>query len=94
MSAVLIFAFDPVYELGGCKGVLLVDAEQAARLVAEHKAEMLEEHRHESMRYVTGSAANLEAGEALRALRAARDQVGVDRMQVKHKPGRRPRLQG
>jgi hypothetical protein len=87
MSTVIVFAFDPVDELDGRAGVLVVEDELAGRLIAEHRAERVEEHCTDSLRYVTGSAANLEAAAALRGL------VGVRRVQVKPRPARTARLE-
>ena len=87
MNSVVVFAFDPVDELEGRSGVLVVADDLAERLIAEHRAELLEDHRDEAMRYVVGSAANLEAAAALRGL------VGVRRVQVKPKPARTARLE-
>ena len=89
-ATVVVFAFDPVDELEGRAGVLVVADDLAERLVAEHRAELLEAHRNESMRYVTGSAANLEAAAALRA---SHGLLGVRRVQVKPKSARTPRLE-
>jgi hypothetical protein len=87
MSTVVIFAFDPVDELDGRAGVLVVADELAGRLIAEHRAERVDEYCNDSLRYVTGSAANLEAAAALRGL------VGVRRVQVKPKTARTARLE-
>lgn len=65
---VIVYAYDPVEALGA--GVLVLDAEVGGRLVAEHRAELIETHRHEPMRFVAGSAANLAARDALRAARS------------------------
>lgn len=71
---VVIFAFDPVEELDGGAGLLSVAEELADRLVAESRAERIDGHQNDSLRFVTGSAANLAAGDALRAKRG---HVGV-----------------
>jgi hypothetical protein len=90
MRTVILFAFDPVDELEGRAGVLVVAEDLAVRLLEERRAELLEDHRNKSMRYVTGSAANLEAAAALRS---ARGLVGVRRVQVKPKSARTARLE-
>jgi hypothetical protein len=90
MSSVVIFAFDPVDELEGRSGVIVCAGDLAGRLIAEHRAEDLESHRNESMRYVTGSAANLEAAAALRA---SRGLVAVRRVQVRQRPAKTARLE-
>jgi hypothetical protein len=68
---VFVFAFDPIEELEGREGVLLVRPELAESLIARHHAEDLEAHGKESMRFVAGSPAHAAARDALRAARAA-----------------------
>lgn len=83
MSAVpvIVYAFDPVEELDHARGLLVLSAELAGRLAAEHRVEVVGEHIHASLRFVEGSAAHAAAREALRAARAARTPT----------PGVRPR---
>lgn len=90
MNTVIVFAFEPVDELEGRSGIAVVDAELAALLIAEHRAELMEGHQTESMRYVTGSAAYVGAAAELRA---ARGLAGVRRVQVTPKRARPPRLE-
>jgi len=66
---VIICAFDPVDELEGRSGVLGVEAELGGRLIAEHRAELVETYRSDSMRFVAGSTAFNAARDALRARR-------------------------
>jgi hypothetical protein len=73
-GVVIIFAFDPVDELEGGAGALVADAELGHRLVAEHRAELLDVRGRESNRYVIGSAAHAAARDELRT---ARGRVGV-----------------
>ena len=68
---VIIFAFDPVDELQGRTGALPADAELAGRLIAEHRAELVETYIADSMRYVSGSDSFNAARDALRAARAS-----------------------
>ena len=90
-AVVVVFAFDPVAELAGRSGVLVVSRELAERLICEHRAEDLESHRGESMRYVAGSVANIAAAAALREARDTRGLVSVRRVLPKAKPARRTR---
>lgn len=66
---VLVFAFDPVLELGGQMGILCLPRAQADRLVAEHLLEETAPHVSIPMRYVPGSPAFAAAREALRQAR-------------------------
>lgn len=71
MAGVLIvYAFDPVGELGDALGILVLPAELAARLVAERRVELMREHAGEALRYVSGSLAHEAARQALRMARA------------------------
>ncbi|HXD06917.1 MAG TPA: hypothetical protein VN680_12760 [Burkholderiaceae bacterium] len=70
-GVVIVCAFDPVDELAGQAGVLVVDAELGGRLVAEHRVELATEHPTDSLRFVPGSAAYVKARDALRARRAS-----------------------
>jgi hypothetical protein len=70
MRAVLVYAFDPVPELGDRMGILACDDESAARLIAAHRVERMDEHASEPMRYVAGSPAHTQARAVLRAARA------------------------
>jgi hypothetical protein len=72
--AVIVFAFDPVDELEGRVGVIAAEPDLARRLIAEHRAELVEPYCNDTMRFVAGSAAHQAAGDALRA---ARDRIGV-----------------
>jgi len=74
MTAVIVFAFDPVDELDGQVGVIAAESDLARRLVAEFRVELVEAYCTDSMRFVAGSAAYQAAGDALRT---ARGQVGV-----------------
>lgn len=88
---VILYAFDPIHELEGRSGIVVVERALAERLIAEHRAESMETHRNEAMRYVTGSAANLAAAASMRD---ARGLVPVRRVQVKTAPARKtPRLE-
>lgn len=74
MSVVIVFAYDPVEELGGRVGVIVADAEVAERLVAEHLVELAEAHCSDALRFVAGSTAYAAARDELRA---ARNRIGV-----------------
>jgi hypothetical protein len=76
-ALVIVFAFDPVDELEGRVGVIAAEPELGGRLLSEHRAELVETHCTDSMRFVAGSEAYLAAREALRA---ARTRVGVTRV--------------
>ena len=82
--AIVIFAFDPVDELEGRVGVIATEPEVGQRLVDEHRAEFIDAHRNESLRFVAGSPAYLAARDALRA---ARDRVVVRKVRAT-RPGR------
>jgi hypothetical protein len=66
MTQVVVFAFDPVPELGERTGILVCTAELAYQLVSEHRAERMGEHANDGLRYVAGSTAHAAAREALR----------------------------
>jgi hypothetical protein len=66
---VIVFAFDPVEELGGVRGLLVLSAELAGRLIAEHRVESAAAHFGSPLRFVVGSEAHRQAGQALRELR-------------------------
>jgi hypothetical protein len=70
-APVIVFAFDPIDELGDAHGLLVLSAELAGRLIAEHRAEATAPHIASPMRFVVGSAAHDAAREALRAAREA-----------------------
>lgn len=93
MTTVIVFAFEPVPELEGRSGVCVVTEALGARLIEEGRAEDLEAHRSDSMRYVTGSAANLDAAAALRESRDTRGLVSVRSVKAKGKPVRTARLE-
>jgi len=77
-AVVLVYAFDPIDELGGVTGVQPVPDELAGRLIAEFRAELIESHLNDSQRFVAGSPQH----EAARlALRARRGEVGVRKVQ-------------
>jgi len=69
-TPVLIFAFDPIEELGGRAGVLAVEPALAETILAERRAERIEDHATLSMRYISGSPEHAAARDALRAARA------------------------
>jgi hypothetical protein len=73
MSAhpVIVFAFEPVAELGGAHGLLVLSAELGGRLIAEHRAEAVGGHIGSPMRFVPGSRAHAAAAVALREAREA-----------------------
>jgi hypothetical protein len=66
-----VFAFDPVDELAGEQGVLMLNPVLAARLVAEHRVELVEPHLAHALRFVAGSPAHEHARQALRDARAS-----------------------
>jgi hypothetical protein len=68
-APVVVYAFDPLAD--GAVGMLVVSADRAARLVAEHRVELVGEHIHAPLRFVVGSAANVDARDALRRARAS-----------------------
>jgi hypothetical protein len=93
MTTTIVFAFEPVPELEGRSGVCVVDHVLAEQLIAEGRAEDFEAHRGESMRYVTGSAANVAAAAQAAAQRDTRGLVSVRRV-LPAKPARKaPRLE-
>jgi hypothetical protein len=69
-APVIVYAFDPVAELRDAMGLLVLSAELAGRLVAEHRVEVVGDHINAPLRFVAGSAANVAARDALRAARA------------------------
>jgi hypothetical protein len=74
MSAglVMVFAHDPVAELNGAAGAILVEPELAERLVDECRAERIDASTiNDSLRFVAGSPANLAARAALQRAREA-----------------------
>lgn len=88
-AAVLLFAFDPVDELDGHEGLLTAEAPLAELLIAEHRAERIEDHATVSMRYVRGSDAHAAARDALRAARA--EQLAAGDAPPAPRRGRPPR---
>ena len=66
---VIVFAFDPVAELDDATGLLVLSAELAGRLIAEHRAEPTAPHLGHPMRFVVGSHAYTAARQALRDAR-------------------------
>jgi hypothetical protein len=86
MSAVLVFAFDPVPEFGNRVGIIACDDEAvAARLLAAHRVERMDQHACEPLRYVAGSPAHAAACAQLRAALACAPQNAPP-------PSRRARL--
>lgn len=83
--AVLVYAFDPVEELGGASGLLGLPAQTARRLIAEHRVEEVAPHVADALRFVAGSPAH-EA--ARQALRDARGEARGEALVVKRGPGR------
>lgn len=70
-APVIVYAFDPVDELDGALGLLVLSADLAGRLIGEHRVEAVGAHVHAPLRFVTGSAANVAARQALRDAREA-----------------------